>query len=99
MCGAGVFRKEDGGRRWALLGHSLGALIALDWSVVNPGRVDALVLSAPPFELSLHPAAIKVHAARLVGLLWPGFTPSNASPPPRLSHDPQRSRARRAHPL
>ncbi|HYQ88459.1 MAG TPA: alpha/beta hydrolase [Candidatus Binatia bacterium] len=91
-----VLRKDDGGRRWALLGHSLGGLIALDWAVVNPGRVDALVLSAPPFELSLHPAAIKVHAARLVGLLWPGFTQSNGIPPSLLSHDPEVIRAHRA---
>jgi len=91
-----VLRKDDGGRRWALLGHSLGGLIALDWAQQNPGRVDALVLSAPPFELSLHPAAIKVHAARLVGLLWPGFTQSNGIPPSLLSHDPEVIRAHRA---
>jgi len=94
-----VLRHEDGGRRWALLGHSLGALIALDWAYRNPGLVDALVLSAPPFELSLHPAAIKVHAARLIGLLWPGFTQSNEIPPSLLSHDPEVIRAHRADPL
>ena len=91
-----ALRKDDGGRRWALLGHSLGGLIALDWAQQNPGRVDALVLSAPPFELSLHPAAIKVHAARLVGLLWPGFTQSNGIPPSLLSHDPEVIRAHRS---
>jgi alpha-beta hydrolase superfamily lysophospholipase len=86
-------------RRWALLGHSLGGLIALDWAEQNPGRVEALVLSAPPFELSLHPAAIKVHAARLIGLLWPGFSQSNQIPPSLLSHDPEVIRAHRADPL
>jgi alpha-beta hydrolase superfamily lysophospholipase len=94
-----VLRKNDDGRRWALLGHSLGGLIALDWTEQNPGRVDALVLSAPPFELSLHPAAIKVHAARLIGLLWPGFTQSNGIPPSLLSHDPEVIRAHRADPF
>jgi len=92
-------RQGNGGRRWALLGHSLGGLIALDWSYRNPRLVDALVLSAPPFELSLHPAAIKVHAARLIGLLWPGFTQSNQIPPSLLSHDPEIIRAHRADPL
>ena len=91
-----VLRTDDGGRQWGLLGHSLGGLIALDWAQQNPGRVDALVLSAPPFELSLHPAAIKVHAARLIGLLWPGFTQSNGIPPSLLSHDPEVIRAHRA---
>ncbi len=94
-------RREDPdrSRRWALLGHSLGALIALDWAEKNPEIVDALVLSAPPFELSLRPAAIKVHAARLVGLLWPGFSQGNGIPPSLLTHDPEVIRAHRADPL
>lgn len=89
-------RDEPAGRRWALLGHSMGGLIALDWADRNPPRTDALVLSAPPFELSLHPAALKVHAARLLGLLWPGFTQSNQIPPSLLSHVPEVIRAHRA---
>jgi nucleoside-diphosphate-sugar epimerase/pimeloyl-ACP methyl ester carboxylesterase len=32
-----------------LVGHSLGASVALDWAVANPGRVRALVLIAPAF--------------------------------------------------
>jgi lysophospholipase len=90
---------EPAERRWALLGHSMGGLIALDWANQNPSKVDALVLSAPPFELSLHPAAIKVHAARLIGLLWPGFSQSNQIPPSLLSHDPEVIRAHRADKL
>ena len=90
---------DPGARRWALLGHSMGGLIALDWADRNADRVDALVLSAPPFELSLHPSAIKVHAARLIGALWPGFTQSNQIPPSLLSHDPEVIRAHRADPL
>ena len=85
--------------RWALLGHSLGALIALDWANENPKRVDALVLSAPPFELSLRPTALKVHAARLIGLLFPGFSQSNEIPPSLLTHDPEVIRAHRADKL
>jgi len=92
-------REEDTGRRFGLLGHSLGALIALDWAHENPGRVDALVLSAPPFELSLRPTALKVHAARLIGLLFPGFSQSNEIPPSLLTHDPEVIRAHRADPL
>jgi len=94
-----VLRQDDGARRWGLLGHSLGGLIALDWATRNPSLVDALVLSAPPFELSIHPDAIKVHAARLIGLLWPGYTQSNQIPPSLLSHDPEVIRAHRSDPL
>src|SRR5439155_1111067 len=53
-----TLRQGDGGRRWALFGHSLGALIALDWAELHPRYVDALVLSAPPFELSLKPGTL-----------------------------------------
>ena len=93
-----VLREGDGSRRWALLGHSLGALIALDWAARNPSWVDALVLSAPPFELSLRPTALKVHAARLLARVWPGFSQSNQIPPSLLSHDPEVIRAHRADP-
>lgn len=93
-----TLRAGEGGRPWAVLGHSLGALIALDWSASHPRYVDALVLSAPPFELSLKPAALKVHAARLIGLLWPGFTQGNQIPPSLLSHDPAVIRAHRSDP-
>src|SRR5262245_39682345 len=92
-------RDENGSRPWAVLGHSLGALIALDWTEQHPDRVDALVLSAPPFELSMRPDALKVHAARLIGLLWPGFSQGNQIPPSLLSHDPEIIRAHRADPL
>jgi len=94
-----VRRDSPAERRWALLGHSLGGLIALDWAERNPARVDALVLSAPPFELSLRPAALKVHAARVIGALWPGFSQSNQIPPSLLSHDPEIIRAHRADKL
>ena len=92
-------RSDHPERRWALLGHSLGGLIALDWADRNAARVDALVLSAPPFELSLRPAALKVHAARLIGALWPAFSQSNQIPPSLLSHDPEIIRAHRADTL
>ena len=93
-----MLREQDGERRWALLAHSMGALVALDWALRNPGSIDALVLSAPPFELSLRPAALKVHAARLIGLLWPAFTQGNQIPPSLLTHDPEVIRAHRADP-
>lgn len=91
-------RGANDSRRWGMLGHSLGALIALDWTGQHPRLVDALVLSAPPFELSLHPSIIKVHAARIIGLLWPGFTQGNQIPPSLLSHDPAVIQAHRSDP-
>lgn len=94
-----VLQGQLGARRWAFLGHSMGALVALDWTDRNPGRAQALVLSAPPFELSLHPSSAKVHAARAIGLVWPGFSQGNGIPPSLLSHDPEVIRAHRSDPL
>jgi alpha-beta hydrolase superfamily lysophospholipase len=85
-------------RPWAFLGHSMGALVALEWTHRHPGRAHALVLSAPPFVLSLHPSSIKVHAARIIGMMWPGFSQDNGIPPSLLSHDPEVIRAHRSDP-
>jgi len=93
-----ALQNEEGARPWAFLGHSMGGLVALDWTDRNPGRADALVLSAPPFELSLHPSSVKVHAARVIGMVWPGFSQGNGIPPSLLTHDPEVIRAHRSDP-
>jgi alpha-beta hydrolase superfamily lysophospholipase len=93
-----TIRGEDRDRPWALFGHSMGTLVALDFVGRQPGTADALVLSAPPFELSLRPDAARVHAARIIGILWPGFTQGNQIPPSLLSHDPDVIREHRADP-
>lgn len=97
-CWLRTIREEGRDRPWTIFGHSMGALVALDWTRRNAGSADALVLSAPPFELSLRPDAVRVHAARIIGLLWPAFTQGNQIPPSLLSHDPEVIRAHRADP-
>jgi alpha-beta hydrolase superfamily lysophospholipase len=81
------------------LGHSMGALVALDWMFSNPGRVRALVLSAPPFELAMKPLIFKVWLARLAERVVPALTQGNQIPPSLLSRDPEVVRAHRADPL
>lgn len=82
-----------------LLGHSMGGLVALDWIFANPGRVRALVLSAPPFELAMRPIIFKVWLARLAEKVVPALTQANQIPPSLLSRDPEVIRAHRADPL
>src|SRR5262245_47211969 len=92
-------RAEHPGLRWALLGQSMGALIALDWALLNPTALGALVLSAPPFELALRPSMLKIYAAQALVRVWPGFSQGTAIAPSMLSHDPEVVREHRSDPL
>lgn len=83
----------------ALMGHSMGSLVVLEWTHRNPGRARALILSAPPFELAMKPLVFKVWLARIASSLVPGLTQGNQIPPSLLSHDPEVIRAHIADPL
>lgn len=94
-------RERPGGRPpIALVGHSMGALVALDWALRQPqGALRALVLSAPPFEVVVRAAMLKVRAAQLLVRLWPRFSQQTAILPSMLSHDPEVVRAHNEDPL
>jgi len=85
--------------RWSLLGQSMGAMIALDWALLHPERVDRLVLCAPPFALAIRPNMLKVRAAQLLVRLWPGFSQGNMILPSMLSHDQEIVRIHASDPL
>lgn len=86
-------------RRWSLLGQSMGAFVALDWTLANPSRVERLVLCAPPFQLAFRPSMLKVKAAQLLVKIWPGFSQGNMILPSMLSHDPEVVREHAMDPL
>ena len=90
---------EAPARRWSLLGQSMGAFVALDWTLANPGRVERLVLCAPPFQLAFRPSLLKVKAAQLLVRVWPGFSQGNMILPSMLSHDPEVVREHAMDPL
>lgn len=90
---------EHPGRRWSLLGQSMGAFVALDWALANPGRIERLILCAPPFQLGFRPSMIKVKAAQLLVRFWPRFSQGNMILPSMLSHDQEVVRAHGNDPL
>ena len=92
-------RGEQPDRRWSILGQSMGALVALDWTLDHPDRVDRLILCAPPFQLVIRPSMLKVRAAQFLVRFWPGFSQGNMILPSMLSHDPEIVRAHMEDPL
>lgn len=45
-------RKMESDQRWRLIGSSLGGWLAARWAMLNPDRVDRLLLLCPGFDLA-----------------------------------------------
>lgn len=84
-------RHIDGGRPPVLLGHGIGALIALDFAKSHPAFCRGLVMSAPCFEL-VHPmGGVAALGLRVLADMFPTLRlPSKLSP--RFAKDLGRSR-------
>jgi alpha-beta hydrolase superfamily lysophospholipase len=91
--------KLPGAETRAILGQSMGALVALDWAFGHPGDIRALVLCGAPFEVVLRPSMLKVKAAQLAARIWPRFSQGNTILPSMLSRDPEIVRAHSVDPL
>ncbi|NCN26991.1 alpha/beta hydrolase [bacterium] len=79
--------------RWSLMGHSMGALISLCWTL-DEKRLDAnesfahkLVLSAPPLELRLQVPPYKIFLAEKLKETLPNLKIDGGFYPKDLSHD------------
>jgi alpha-beta hydrolase superfamily lysophospholipase len=68
-----------------LLGHSLGATIALDYVQRHPGCVRGTVVSNP--ALAVDPSW-RLRLGRLVARVWPGFTLRTGIALEEAAHDP-----------
>jgi alpha-beta hydrolase superfamily lysophospholipase len=83
----------------AILGQSMGAFVALDWALLHPRDLRALVLCGAPFEVVLRPSMLKVKMAQLAAKIWPKFSQGNTILPSMLSRDQEIVRAHSIDPL
>lgn len=81
-----------------LLGHSMGAVIALDHALAHPRALSALVLSAPALRTAM-PPWWKLALANVARIATPAGGFPNGLDPDGLSRDPEVVRAYRADPL
>lgn len=73
-----------------LWGHSMGALVLLDYLVSRPeaSTLHGAVVTSPPLKLGNPPPSIIANFASLAALIAPRFTKSNELNAEDLSHDP-----------
>lgn len=83
----------------ACFGHSMGALIVLDYLIGKPDAADAAIVSGTPIQPKSVANPIKIAAARALSRMWPSCTLPLGIDPRLLSTDAAHVRASIADPL
>jgi alpha-beta hydrolase superfamily lysophospholipase len=92
-------RERSQGKRFFLIAHSMGGLIALRYLARVADRVDAAVISAPLIQVVVPVPAHKLMIARVGARMAPRLRLDNEINPAVLSRDPEVGRAYAADPL
>ena len=71
-----------------LLGHSLGGLIALNYALRFPDKLNGLVVSSPVLASKVKIPPFKKMLGQVMSAIWPGLSMSNELDPTKISHDP-----------
>ncbi len=87
LCDLDIALKEIEGKRFHLIGHSMGGLIVLKYALKNPERLKSVVASAPLLGLSFSPNPLKLFLGKLLYRIAPFVAMSNEIDPKALSHD------------
>jgi alpha-beta hydrolase superfamily lysophospholipase len=82
-----------------LLGHSMGALIALDYLLHNPAGLRGAIVSGAPLEPVGVAKPFLVLLARVLSRVWPRFSLPLGLDPKGISRDPDVVKAYEADPL
>ncbi|MBI4042253.1 MAG: lysophospholipase [Deltaproteobacteria bacterium] len=77
-------------RKFGVLGHSLGGLLALGWALRFHGELDAVIVSSPLLGLSLDIPLWKKLASKAFSHLLPWVTFRATVDPRLLTHDPRK---------
>ena len=72
-----------------LYGHSLGALIVLEWARQRPDGLQGVIASGPALRRRFQVPPAKLLLARLVSRVWPTLSQRTGLPAHLLSHDAQ----------
>jgi alpha-beta hydrolase superfamily lysophospholipase len=92
-------RSEHPSLPCALVGHSMGGLIAAAFARERAPEVDCLVTSGPLLVLGSGSGGAKLLLARVFNRIWPTFTSDAGITPELLSRDPEVGRRYLADPL
>jgi alpha-beta hydrolase superfamily lysophospholipase len=82
----------------ALLGHSLGGLMVLDYALAHPGTAGAVAAAAPPLG-SIGTSPVLLALAQVMSRLWPGFRLQTGLDLTRVARDPAVREAITSDPL
>ncbi|MBW2344844.1 MAG: lysophospholipase [Deltaproteobacteria bacterium] len=70
-----------------LLGHSLGGLIALNYGLRLPDKLNGLIVSSPVLAFKVKVPAFKIISGKVMSAVWPGLSMANELDPTKISHD------------
>jgi acylglycerol lipase len=70
-----------------LLGHSLGGLIALNYGLRLPDKLNGLIVSSPVLAFKVKVPAFKITLGKVMSAIWPGLSMANELDPTKISHD------------
>jgi alpha-beta hydrolase superfamily lysophospholipase len=87
------------GMKCFLLGHSLGGLIALDFSRRYPDLIDGVIASSPALGMAIAVPRVKKFFGFIMSSVWPGLSLSNELDASKISHDRQVVKAYQNDPL
>ncbi len=87
------------GTKVFLLGHSLGGLIALNYTERYSDTIDGAIASSPGLGMKVQIPAVKAFMGKMMSSIWPGLSMGNELDATKISHDPDVVNAYRDDPL